>query len=56
MEWKPDRLLHLILIYVMLGGFTFWLPVSRGLIDGHTYSWSGWMEIGGTEVGGQSRG
>lgn len=53
MEWKPDRLLHLILIYVMLSGFTFWLPVSRGLLDGQSYSWSGWMGIGGTGVGGQ---
>lgn len=53
MEWKPDRLLHFILIYVMLSGFTFWLPLIRGLFDGPSYSWSGWMGIGGTGVSGQ---
>jgi hypothetical protein len=53
MEWKPDKLLHVILIYVIFSGFTYWLPTIRGLFDGPSYSWSGWMGIGGTGVGGQ---
>ncbi|WP_286228458.1 hypothetical protein [Neobacillus mesonae] len=53
MELKPDRLLHLILIYVMLSGFTYWLPTIRGLFDGPSYSWSSWMGIVGTGIGGQ---
>jgi hypothetical protein len=53
MEWKPDKLLQLILIYVLLSGFTYWLPTIRGLFDGPSYTWSGWMGIGGTGVGGQ---
>ncbi|AZU62495.1 hypothetical protein CHR53_15095 [Neobacillus mesonae] len=53
MKLKPDRLLHLILIYVMLSGFTYWLPTIRGLFDGPSYSWSSWMGIVGTGIGGQ---
>ncbi|CAH2714810.1 hypothetical protein BACCIP111895_01986 [Neobacillus rhizosphaerae] len=53
MEWKPDRLIRLILLYVMLSGLTYWLPIIRGLFDGPSYSWSGWMGIGGTGIGGQ---
>lgn len=53
MEWRPGKLLHLILVYVILSGITFWLPVTRGLFDGSSYSWSGWMGIGGSGIGGQ---
>ncbi|MBS4214557.1 hypothetical protein [Neobacillus rhizophilus] len=53
MEWKPDRLLVLILLYVILSGFMFWLPIIRGLFDGPTYTWSGWMGLGGSGIGGQ---
>ena len=52
MKWKPDRLLHITLIYIILSGITFWLPLSRGLLDGKSYSWQGWMGIGGAGVGG----
>ncbi|MFC5529520.1 hypothetical protein [Cohnella yongneupensis] len=53
MAWKSSKLLHLILMYVMLSGITFWLPVTRGLFDGSSYTWSGWMGIGGTGIDGQ---
>ncbi|MFD2445580.1 hypothetical protein ACFSO7_16595 [Bacillus sp. CGMCC 1.16607] len=52
MKWKPDRLLHATLIYIILSGITFWLPLIRGLLDGKSYSWQGWMGIGGAGVGG----
>lgn len=52
MERKSDMLLHFILIYVILSGLTYWLPTIRGLIDGPSYSWSGWLGIGGSGVGG----
>ncbi|MEH7345006.1 hypothetical protein V7122_14225 [Bacillus sp. JJ1532] len=52
MKWKPDRLLHVILAYVMVSGITFWLPVIRGLFDGRSYTWSGWLGIGGSGITG----
>lgn len=50
MKWKPDFLLHIILLYVVISGFTFWLPIIRGLFDGSSYIWSGWLGIGGKGI------
>ncbi|WNS75231.1 hypothetical protein RRV45_20530 [Bacillus sp. DTU_2020_1000418_1_SI_GHA_SEK_038] len=52
MKWKPDWLLHVILAYVMVSGITFWLPVIRGLFDGRSYTWSGWLGMGGSGLTG----
>lgn len=49
---KRDVLLHIILIYVILSGITYWLPTTRGLFDGTSYTWSGWMGISSTGTGG----
>ena len=50
MEWKPDRLLRLILALTMFTMLTFWLPTVRGPLDGDAYAW-GWtlwgMHFGG---------
>lgn len=50
MAWKPGKLLHLIMIYVILSGITFWLPATRGLFDGSSYSCGFRPEFHGTEV------
>lgn len=52
MKQKRDVLLHIILIYVILSGITYWLPTTRGLFDGTSYTWSGWMGISSTGTGG----
>lgn len=49
---RPNKLLHVILIYVILSGITYWLPTFRGLFDGSSYEWGGWMGAGGKGVGG----
>lgn len=52
MEGKRDKLLHVILIYVVFSGITYWLPLTRGAFDGASYEWSGWLGAGGKGIGG----
>ncbi|MBS4196588.1 hypothetical protein [Lederbergia citri] len=50
MKKRSNFLLRLILLYVMVSGFTFWLPIIRGFFDGSSYTWSGWLGIGGSGI------
>lgn len=40
-EWKPDRLLKLLLIWAAIPMVAVWLPVIRAPFDGASYSWPG---------------
>ncbi|MCR2823753.1 hypothetical protein [Lederbergia panacisoli] len=51
-QWRPDTLLHVILVYVMASGFTFWLPIVRGIFDGSSYTWSVWLGFDGIGIHG----
>lgn len=52
MEWKPDRLLKALLVYVGLSMIWIWLPLVRGLMDGPSYTWGWSPQIGGRGIGG----
>lgn len=50
-RWRPDGLLRLILLYIVVGTLFIWLPLNRGLMDGATYEW-GLFSLGGTGLSG----
>ena len=54
-DWKPDRILKVILIWTVITMIVVWLPFVRGLMDGDSYRWGNifWgMQIGGAGVHG----